>query len=220
MINISVKNIISFNIMERADIIYNETEEIVINEPRKQAISQFKIIDVLNSNISNINQIHKGKSIIYPCQEKTAYKIMNAFSDKKVLSVMVVQPTQSGKTGVMFAVSKLFIENPLCMTNPNNIFIISGLSSIDWKKQTIDRFPDIISKNIFHRNNLAMFLETIRKDPRNALIIWTKYILQVSKDKQYIKYLRKHNYIILNFYIKIILKYCNSQQHLMVVIMI
>ncbi len=50
---------------------------------------------------------------------------------------LIVHPTQSERTGVMFGLCKLFIENPLYMINPTGLYIISGLSSTEWKNQTI-----------------------------------------------------------------------------------
>ena len=160
--------------MERFDILYNEIETQIINELRSQALSQFKVIDLVKTGKLNNNDLiekYKNKSIIHLNQEKTAYKVINHFVNKQVLCCMIVQPTQSGKTGVMFALCKLFIENPLYMINPTNIYIISGLSSTEWKNQTIERFPEIIMNNIYHRNNLDEFKIKLNQDPRNALII-------------------------------------------------
>jgi hypothetical protein len=160
--------------MERSDILYNEIEIQIINELRQQAISQYKVIELIKTcKLNNLELIekYKKKSNIYLNQEKTAYKVINHFVNKQLLCCMIIQPTQSGKTGVMFALCKLFIENPLYMINPTNIYIISGLSSTEWKKQTMERFPDIIMNNIFHRNNLEEFKNRLSHDPRNALLI-------------------------------------------------
>jgi hypothetical protein len=67
------------------------------------------------------------------------------------------------------------------MINPTNIYIISGLSSTDWKTQTIERFPEIINNNIFHRNNLEEFKIKLQQDPRNALIIMDE--IQIANQK-------------------------------------
>jgi hypothetical protein len=171
--------------MERNDILYNEIETQIINELRQQAISQYKVIELIKTgNLNNFELIekYKNKSVIHLNQEKTAYKIINHFVNKQVLCCMVIQPTQSGKTGIMFAVCKLFIENPLYMINPTNIYIISGLSSTDWKKQTTERFPEIINNNIFHRNNLEEFKNKLQQDPRNALIIMDE--IQIANQKK------------------------------------
>jgi hypothetical protein len=170
--------------MERYDIIFNEIEKQVINELRQQAISQYRVIDLIKTGrLNNLDMIekYKNKSNIYLNQEMTAYKVINHFANKQVLCCMIIQPTQSGKTGVMFALIKLFIENPLYMINPTNIYIISGLSSTEWKKQTIERFPDIIMTNIFHRNNLDEFKNKLQNDPRNALLIMDE--IQIANQK-------------------------------------
>ena len=199
--------------MERSDILYNEIETQIINELRQQAISQYRVIELIKTGkLNNLELIekYKNKSNIYLNQEKTAYKVINHFVNKQVLCCMIIQPTQSGKTGVMFALCKLFIENPLYMINPTNIYIISGLSSTEWKKQTMERFPDIIMNNIFHRNNLEEFKNKLSHDPRNALLIMdeiqianqnTQTIFKIFDDANLydINYLYKNNIKIVQF---------------------
>ncbi len=44
---------------------------------------------------------------------------------------LIVQPTQSGKTGVMFGLCKLFIENPLYMIIQQTYILL-----VDWNQQS------------------------------------------------------------------------------------
>lgn len=68
-------------------------------------------------------------------------------------TVLAFAHTQCGKTGSMLAA--IHLSNiPL-----NRIFIITGLSSIDWLIQTKKRIP---IKNIFHRNTLHNFFDVVR----------------------------------------------------------
>ena len=48
--------------------------------------------------------------IIYENQEIIAYKVVSAFKNRKILNVMVVSKTQSGKTGSMCATIKQYLE--------------------------------------------------------------------------------------------------------------
>ena len=51
----------------------------------------------------------------------------------------------------------------------DNIYIITGLSSCEWKRQTQDRIPKSIK--IFHRNDLLTKFVPDIKDKKNVLII-------------------------------------------------
>ncbi len=69
-------------------------------------------------------------------------------------TVLAFAHTQCGKTGSMLAT--IHLSNiPL-----ERVFLITGLSSIDWLVQTRKRIP---MKNIFHRNTLDRFFDEVRK---------------------------------------------------------
>ena len=52
---------------------------------------------------------------------------------------MVVAKTQSGKTGSMCATIKQYLEDSSNLIPIENIYIITGLSSCEWKEQTKER---------------------------------------------------------------------------------
>ena len=86
------------------------------------------------------NQINFGDRIV------SALKTHN--------TVLAFAHTQCGKTGSMLAA--IHLSNiPL-----NRVFLITGLSSIDWLVQTRKRIP---IKNIFHRNTLDKFFNAVAK---------------------------------------------------------
>lgn len=69
-------------------------------------------------------------------------------------TVLAFAHTQCGKTGSMLAA--IHISNiPL-----ERVFLVTGLSSIDWLVQTRKRIP---IKNIFHRNTLDKFFHAVKK---------------------------------------------------------
>lgn len=117
--------------------------------------------------------IIKKEFNIYENQEKCAKKIVDLFSTNlNIVSFMVLALTQSGKTGLMVClINKFFYSiNPI---PTENIFIITGLSDKDWKKQTISRIPQCLRARVFHRNNLLGkngFISNI-KNKKNVLII-------------------------------------------------
>jgi hypothetical protein len=57
------------------------------------------------------------------------------------------------------------------LIDPNNIYIITGLSCVEWKQQTKNRLPSKLSKNVFHRADLPKdFIKDLR-DKKNVIII-------------------------------------------------
>ena len=95
-----------------------------------------------------------GKSVIFPNQQEAANTIWKRFENRKKLMILALGMTQSGKTGVMCACVKKFTESEENFVPVNNIFIITGLSSCEWTKQTKDRMPKSLHDRIIHRDNL------------------------------------------------------------------
>lgn len=112
-----------------------------------------------------------GKVCIYENQKAIARKVFTAIMDvgSKALYALVVALTQSGKTGSMIEVVRTAIYDYRIPVH--NIFIITGLSSKEWKDQTINRFPDCMKDNIFHRNDVEGKLELTLRGKRDVLII-------------------------------------------------
>ena len=111
------------------------------------------------------------KSVIYKNQEKIAYDVVNAFTDRNIIKIMVLSKTQSGKTGSMCATIKQYLDDINNLIPIENIYIIAGHSSIEWKTQTIDRMPDSLHKRVFHRAELPTTFATEIKQKKNILII-------------------------------------------------
>ena len=87
---------------------------------------------------------------LFPNQTDFGQRIVDAFDDHH--TVLAFAHTQCGKTGSMLAT--IHLSNfPL-----HRVFVITGLSSIDWLVQTKKRIP---IQNIFHRNTLHLFLKRV-----------------------------------------------------------
>ena len=89
---------------------------------------------------------------IYENQEKSGKELVEKFiNDKTKILSLVILPPQGGKTGILCSSIKEFMN----MGTPyENIFIITGLSSLEWKTQTKNRIPEELHKNIYHRQDL------------------------------------------------------------------
>ena len=111
---------------------------------------------------------------MFPNQIRFGKDIANAFGDPKIRSILAVAMTQSGKTGSMLSV----IEH----VQHDHMFLITGLSSIEWMNQTKSRFPDKYKNHIFHRNQLPTFVKQV-KNLSNVLIIIDENQVAFKKDQ-------------------------------------
>ena len=83
-----------------------------------------------SKNLGTPEQCACAKQVLCNIKEKTIFQL-------------VISQTQSGKTGMMVSIAKQCNQNVIVMT---------GLSSSDWKRQTISRFPNNVP--VYHRNDL------------------------------------------------------------------
>ena len=168
-----------------SDNISNDlTEQILTKRVRcDYDLLQQDIMKLRKQNVLNELEILKltGKSVIFENQEIIASKVVTAFKNRKIINIMVVSKTQSGKTGSMCATIKQYLEDTSNLIPIENIYIITGLSSCEWKDQTKERMPESIQTRVFHRCELPnTFVDEI-KDKRNILIIMDE--IQVAAKK-------------------------------------
>lgn len=112
-------------------------------------------------------------AIIYPNQSTCAEKVIEKFKDRTVVNVFVFGLTQVGKTGTMLSIISILLSLERKDVKPiilDNIYIITGLSDKDWVKQTTERFPKCMQKNVYHRGTMKKFAKDIRHK-QNVLII-------------------------------------------------
>ena len=124
-----------------------------------------------------------GTSVIHFNQRLAGQEILKVFSDHPdLLMVLGIGLTQSGKTGVMYSCIEEFTK-PSPMSVPiENIYIITGLSSTEWKGQTKERIPEMLRKNVFHRPDLKTKFREGVKGKSNILIMIDE--VQVACSKQ------------------------------------
>ena len=99
---------------------------------------------------------------LFPNQVQFGDDIYQKFLNRTTHTILAVALTQSGKTGSMLAVIHKMMSSPDIPIPAQNIFIITGHSSVDWLSQTKERFPKTLRRNIFHRNNLSVFSQRVR----------------------------------------------------------
>lgn len=103
-------------------------------------------------------------------QTCVAEQLVNYFNNPANTFAILVALTQSGKTKAMLCFIKHYIDKNTI--SYENIYIITGLSSIEWKKQTQGRFPKILKENIKHLPDLRneKLIEEL-KIKKNIIII-------------------------------------------------
>lgn len=123
-------------------------------------------------NFIEEERLKQNKEIIYDNQKKTAEKIVALFQrNGKLLHLLVLARTQSGKTGTSLATMLEFTKNELLLVPRDHVFWITGLSDTDWKEQTEGRLPHQVREHVYHRNELEKEFVKDIKGKKNVLII-------------------------------------------------
>lgn len=161
--------------MENYHMMENITSIGVKRERVKQSYNEddYEIYDYDKAMLlSQIKKNHKKNiSCIYENQHQIGRKVQDVFKDRKVINVMVIAKTQSGKTGSMCSSLQHYFEDQDNIIHLENIYIITALSSCEWIQQTKDRLPDCLKNRVYHRSDLlTKFLDDI-KGKKNVLII-------------------------------------------------
>jgi hypothetical protein len=113
---------------------------------RKRVVYNEEQLDIMSCDCGEIeHQIRRMKLtkryISYENQTSVAININNLFNNLSTVIQMVIGYTQSGKTGCMVELIDQITKNESNPISTQNIFIITGLSSRDWMKQTKGRIP-------------------------------------------------------------------------------
>jgi hypothetical protein len=106
---------------------------------------------------------------IYQNQKDAAKKICETFSNKQKVIQLLISRTQTGKTGCMIEFIFQYVQKfkiPI-----EHIFIITPLSSTDWKVQTKKRFPGDVENRIYHLPELMTRFRDDVDGKKNILII-------------------------------------------------
>ena len=120
--------------------------------------------------------------ISYENQTSVAVNINTLFNNLSIVIQMVIGYTQSGKTGCMVELIDQITKNESNPISTQNIFIITGLSSRDWMKQTKGRIPECMRDRVYHNGQLEKFKAAVA-GKQNVLIIVDEAHM-ASKKKQ------------------------------------
>jgi len=142
-------------------------QRIEVEYTRKEKLSIARKLQILSLQIEDKSD--DGINTIFDNQDKCGLEICKVFKNKSIINCLVYGMTQTGKTGCMTSLIQHYCLSELIPIN--NIYIITGLSDTEWKKDTKNRMPDSINSQVFHRANLSKtFMKDIR-EKQNTLII-------------------------------------------------
>ena len=173
--------------MERTTINYTDRELKRINNKKELFILEYEDLEIQERE----NRTEDIKLI------------MEIVMDKSKIKIMIIGRTQSGKTYILLSIIRELIKQD---TIPiDNIYVITGLSSKDWKEQTKKRFPNCLANNVLHLGDIgkSKFVETMRGRKNIKIFIDENQIASSHKNtlsKQFkligfndYKYLYKNN---------------------------
>ena len=144
---------------------YNDRMRSALEKHKKSLLLQIQA----NHDEANAN----NERLYYENQDGTATDVAKTIiEEQSILFQLVIGMTQTGKTACMIAIiEKIFLLGGMDMKiHPKNIYIITGLSSNDWREQTKDRMPSIIDGNVYHRNDVKKLYNKLI-GARDVLII-------------------------------------------------
>lgn len=154
---------------------------------RKRVEYNQEQLDIMSCDCGEIeHQIRRMKLtkryISYENQTSVAVNINTLFNNLSTVIQMVIGYTQSGKTGCMVELIDQITKNESNPISTQNIFIITGLSSRDWMKQTKGRIPECMRDRVYHNGQLEKFKAAVA-GKQNVLIVVDEAHM-ASKKKQ------------------------------------
>lgn len=151
-------------------------ERVLMDERRQQILSEFT-------------------TQFYENQERVGNRVMRLFAEhKEIVNVMVVARTQSGKTGFFCAVIQKMMESRHTYVPLEHIYIISGVSSTEWKEQTQARLPTSLRGRVFHRGELNQkkFQADFARPKKNVFIIFDEVQVAALESQTIHQMFKKH----------------------------
>jgi hypothetical protein len=117
-------------------------------------------------------QQYPDKEYIYPNQRRAALQVTKSFIEDKKKAVSLIALPQVGKTGTFLYVAYLMTTyNSDDIIEPENIFIITGMSDKAWVIQTKKDMLPQFEKNVYHRAKIDEFKTSFMEKKGKKLLI-------------------------------------------------
>ena len=142
-------------------------------------------------------------STVFPNQQAASTNVIKAFEENPQLAMMmVIGLAQGGKTGAMLATSMDFMKHTKMGIPPENIYLITGFSSVDWEIQTRARLPQELRPNVYHRNKLSQGFKNSISGKTNVLILIDEVQIAAGKTHTLAKVFESLGYLDAQFLVK------------------
>lgn len=113
-----------------------------------------------------------NKEYIYPNQKNTAIQVVKSFFEEKKKAISLIALPQVGKTGTFLYVAYLMTtSNYDDVIEPENIFIITGMSDKEWEIQTKNDMLPQFKNNVYHHGKLDNFKSNFMERHGKKLLI-------------------------------------------------
>lgn len=115
--------------------------------------------------------VHATKEYVYANQEEDASKIVDTFyKNPDIYSIILQKKVKVGAMGLIIEVMRLVCLHPddSFLMNPDHVYVITGMSNVEWQKSFAEVAPECFCKNILHRSRLKRLNF---KNMRDALVI-------------------------------------------------
>ena len=100
-------------ITKRIHVDYDITEQIIMKLEKNNVLNEIEIKSI------------RGESKIYDNQEECSLSIVSNLHNKKIINIMIIALTQSGKTGTMSGLIKNYLNDTTNLIPIPNIYIIT-----------------------------------------------------------------------------------------------
>ena len=166
---------------ETSDIEFRVEVEYDAYDRKRIARKKSAFLDQIEQMEDDLN---KYKEVFVPLfrpnHRDISDKVYTSLMDKRTFFQIVIGRTQSGKTRAILCMIQDYVLKEII--DISNIYIITGLSSVDWVTQTKERMPESLHKNIYHNGQLKEFKKSV-EGKRNVLVFIDEGHM-ASKDKQ------------------------------------
>jgi predicted AAA+ superfamily ATPase len=134
------------------------------DEQNQKYLEHFHKIFQKESKLSKIPSFESNYEI--------ASNIIDSYLKQNKFIVLLIGPTQFGKTGIIFQVMREMVTNNEVIAP--FIFTLTGMANNDWREQTKNRVLPCMADNVWHYRDLIKkknYLKQIILNKANVLII-------------------------------------------------
>ncbi len=160
--------------------IINDSDQYIKNSKRDLVKSQYNI---KKNYFENDNP---NKKYIYNNQMETAIAITNEFFKNNKKAVTLIALPQVGKTGTFLYTAYLMAthKDDKKVLDPDNIFIITGMSDKEWQSQTEKDMLQCFENNVYHNGKLNKFKKVFQKCNGQKLIIIDESHIGIKQEQR------------------------------------